>query len=162
MTHIELAVKIIVLDEGFRSEPYYCSEGFPTIGYGFRIDGTDRHDPLPAGLRMTRPEADKKLLFFVNAREKVLSSNPDISAAFLKSNDVRKAVMLSIVHQLGLYGLLKFKKYLGAMARGEYAEAGKQLLDSLAARQTPKRWGRNALMTETGLLHKYYDSPGKQ
>lgn len=35
---INLALLIIEIDEGFDPEPYYCTERYPTIGHGFRIE----------------------------------------------------------------------------------------------------------------------------
>ena len=157
MNAVDLAIKIISLDEGFRDDPYYCSEGCPTIGYGFRIEGTGKHDPLPVGVHMSRVEADVKLRKLVQGNEKTLSTNPDLARAYTKANDAQKAVMLSIAHQIGLYGLMKFKKFLAAMASRDFKEASNQLLDSLAARQTPQRWKRNAVMIERGVLHAYYE-----
>lgn len=115
MQVIDLAVKIISLDEGFRDDPYYCSEGYPTIGYGFRIEGTGKHDPLPAGMHISRVEADVKLRNMIQQCEKTISSNPDLNPAFAKCNDYQKAVVLSIAHQIGIYGLLKFKKIFGGL-----------------------------------------------
>lgn len=154
--YLNLAVQIISIDEGFRDHPYYCTAGYPTIGYGFRIAGLGRHDPLPVGMRMSLRDADTKLRDLVDSNAKTISANPDIASAFDRSSDVRKAVMLSIAHQLGMYGLLKFKKFLTAMSVGSYQDAASQLINSLAARQTPNRWGRNAAMVESGELHGYY------
>lgn len=151
----ELAFKIIDKDEGFREKPYYCSEGYPTIGHGFRISGLGRHDPLP-DIKMSLSESTGKLNKMLENYQSTLSGNPDLSRAYNPANDVRKAVMLSMYHQLGVYGLLKFKKFLAAMASQDYKEAAKQCLESIAARQTPKRWKRNAQMIESGELHAYY------
>ena len=34
MNFIEMCLLIIKSEEGFRVKPYYCTEGYPTIGYG--------------------------------------------------------------------------------------------------------------------------------
>lgn len=156
MTYLDLAIQIISIDEGFRDSPYYCTSGYPTIGYGFRISGLGRHDPLPVDMRVSLRDADSKLRDLVEATAQTISNNPDISRAFDRANDVRKAVILSVAHQLGVYGLLKFKRFLSAMDSGNYQEAGKQLLNSLAAQQTPNRWARNAAMVVSGVLQSYY------
>lgn len=153
---IDLAALILEKDEGFEPEPYYCTEKYPTIGHGFRIPGTGRYDPLPKGMVMDYSESLAKLRKMLATYDTTLQSNKDISKAYSLASDVRKAVMLSMVHQLGIYGVLKFKKFITAMAEQNYPGAAKQALDSLAARQTPNRWKRNAAMIESGNLHDYY------
>jgi len=44
--------------------------------------------------------------------------------------------MISMVYQLGFGGVGKFKKFLAAMAEGDYTTAAHEMLDSLWARQT--------------------------
>ena len=41
--------------------------------------------------------------------------------------------------QLGIGGLLKFKRALGSIEDGQYKEASMEMLDSLWAQQTPER-----------------------
>lgn len=71
-------------------------------------------------------------------------------------NDARKAIMLSIVYQIGIYGALKFKKMLAAMESADFGRAADEMLNSLAARQTPVRWKRNAEQMRTGETCDYY------
>jgi lysozyme len=63
-----------------------------------------------------------------------------------------------MAHQIGIYGILKFKNMLSALYRADYNEAANQMLDSLAARQTPARWKRNAEQMRTGELNSYYEA----
>lgn len=154
--NLDMAAVILEQDEGFEPEPYYCSENYPTIGHGFRISGTNRHDPLPKNMSMTHPESLAKLRAMLVTYDATLRSNKDTCRAYELASDTRKAVMLSMVHQLGMYGVLKFKKFIAAMASKDYEEAAKQCLDSIAAKQTPNRWKRNASMIESGNLHAYY------
>ncbi len=154
-SRIDIAMNILEKDEGYEPEPYYCTERYPTIGHGFRIDGTKQHDQLPK-MHMSYDESLNKLRAMLLAYDTKLQVNPDLAKAYEKANDIRKAVMLSMVHQLNVYGLLKFKKFISAMASQNYPEAAKQCLDSLAAKQTPNRWKRNSAMIESGELHSYY------
>jgi len=34
---IQIAAGMLAKEEGFRAKPYYCSENYPTIGYGEKI-----------------------------------------------------------------------------------------------------------------------------
>ncbi len=109
MTAKELATTILKSEEGWREKPYYCSENYPTIGYGFRIG--ERYSPLP-DRTMSREEGDKKLSEWIEAFTYSLSGNADTKLAFNNCNYDRQAIMISMVYQLGMYGLLKFKKFI--------------------------------------------------
>lgn len=155
-SRIDLAMRIQELDEGFEPEPYYCSEGYPTIGHGFRIEGTSQHDPLPSGITITLKDSLAELHAKTIANDTKLQFHDETKTAYENANDVQKAVMLSMVHQLGFYGFLKFKKFLSASRNRDWSKAAKEALDSVAAKQAPKRWARNAAMIESGDLHHYY------
>ena len=152
---IEISGRMLKKEEGFRAKPYLCSEGFPTIGYGQKIG--DKYESLP-DIETTEPEAYKKMLGMNEANEKTYLNNPDIYRCYFHLNDNRKAVMLSIAYQIGIYGVLKFKKLLAALERADYSTAADEMLNSLAARQTPARWKRNAEQMRTGELNDYYQS----
>lgn len=150
---IQISAGMLAKEEGFRSKPYLCSEGFPTIGYGEKIG--EKYEQLP-DIETTEPIAYRKMMGMVEVNEKTLLNNPDLYRCYFHLNDARKAVMLSIVYQIGIYGLLKFKKLLAALETADYSKAADEMLNSLAARQTPKRWLRNAEQMRTGELHAYY------
>jgi len=152
---IEISGRMLKKEEGFKAKPYLCSEGFPTWGYGEKIG--DKYEPLP-NITTTEPEAYKKMLAMNSANEKTYLNNPDLYRCYFHLNDARKAVMLSIAYQIGIYGVLKFKKMLGALERADYSAAADEMLNSLAARQTPARWKRNAEQMRSGELNAYYQS----
>lgn len=154
MTAIDLAIKILEKDEGFRDKPYYDTKQIPTYGHGF-VCGK-KFDPLPK-ISITLPESLKRLRELVSASERTMNGNPDLFDAYKNCNDVQKAVLLSMAHQLGIYGLLKFKKLLTALYRSDFDEASRQCLDSQAAKiDAPARFRRNSEMLKTGILHSYY------
>ncbi len=129
---IEISGRMLKKEEGCRAKPYLCSEGFPTIGYGEKIG--EKYEPLP-NITTTEPEAYKKMLATITANEKTILNNPDLYRCYFHLNDARKAVMRSIAYQIGIYGILKFKKMLGALERADYSAAADEMLNSLAARQ---------------------------
>ena len=156
MDTIETAKKIIKLDEesgNFAPTPYYCSEGYPTYGWGFRIG--DRHAPLP-DVSITLGEADKRLDGMLFKYNKELLSHINTRHLYQKLNGVRQAVLLSMRHQLGLDGLLKFRKMWVGIEAQDWLEASRQIMDSKAARQAPHRFQRNADQMRTGELLDYY------
>lgn len=150
---IDLSAKIIIKEEGFSSLPYYDTQNIPTYGYGF-VCGK-RYDPLPK-ISITVEDADKKLLELISATQKTFTTNPDLFDAYKNCNDNRKAILLSMAHQIGIYGLLKFKKMLAAMYKSDFNEAASQIASSLAATQAPARWKRNEQQMQSGELNQYY------
>lgn len=140
-----LTIEVLRKEEGFRSTPYYCSEGYPTIGYGFKIG--NKNDPLP-NRSITREEAEIQLKEIIKGLELLLS---DMSG-YKECTLARQAILLSIAYQIGFAGLLKFKNMLSAIDKQEYLVAADCMLDSLAARQTPERWSRNAKVMRTGVF----------
>ncbi|NQZ10293.1 MAG: lysozyme, partial [Algicola sp.] len=59
---------------------------------------------------------------------------------FIKDiTDNRKQVLLNMAFNLGIYGLLKFRRMLNAMDCADYVEAGQQMLDSRWAEQVGDR-----------------------
>ncbi len=140
-----LAVELLKKEEGFRATPYYCSEGYPTIGYGLKIG--NKNDPLPK-TSTTQEEAEKVLRDLVKALEVRLNS----IVGYNSCTFARQAVLISIAYQIGFTGLLKFKNMLSAIEKQEYMVAADCMLDSLAARQTPERWMRNAKVMRTGVM----------
>lgn len=138
MNAIEWAVEILTVEEGFREEPYYCSEGYPTIGIGQRIG--PKSEPLEKyGFTCPLPVAQTWL------RETVLDLNQRLTKyrCYSSSNPARQAVLISMAYQLGLSGLLKFKRMIAAIEKADWSEAKKEGLDSRWAKQTPSRANRH-------------------
>lgn len=149
MSAKNIAVEWLKKEEGWRDKPYYCTSNFPTIGYGLVIG--ERYAPLP-DITMTLSEGEKQLTDRVDKIIYSLQINADTRTMWRGANFERQAVMISMVYQLGLYGLLKFKKFIAAMNDKNYTKAAGELVGSLAYRQTPARWKRQAEIITTGKL----------
>jgi len=120
----------ILLDEGFREKPYRCTEDYLTVGHGINLD---------AGIT----EEESKLI--VLHRLKKLDVALQRNLAFYKTAPPElQNVLCSMGYQLGVSGLLKFKKALAAMEAKDYEKAAEELLDSKWARQTSLRANRLA------------------
>lgn len=145
------ASRVIKFEEGFRAKPYYCSEGYPTIGWG-RVVGK-KGDKLPDILTDTVAEE----VFLQERIHRIHEQIPDILEPL---NDDRRAILISMAYQLGVAGLRKFKKFLQALSRHDWAEAEVQMMDSLWAKQTPNRADRHAAVIFSGSLKsvKQYES----
>ena len=127
-------------DEGVVNHAYQDSLGFTTIGCGRLIDSR-----RSGGLR------DSEVDFLLNndIEEKtaqVLAALPWAS----KLSEPRLGVLLNMAFQMGLRGLLGFKRALGSIEDGQYKEAAIYMLDSAWAEQTPERAKRLAKQMLTG------------
>ncbi len=130
-------IRQIRLHEGERLKPYRCTAGKLTIGVGRNLDdrGISREESamlLDGDIRLLEIELFRAL--------------PWASAL----DDVRQRVLLDMAFNLGLPGLLQFKRTLEAIRTGQYQQAATMMLDSLWARQVGQRAERLARMMATG------------
>lgn len=68
-----------------------------------------------------------------------------------KLDEARQAVIQGMAFQMGIDGLLGFKNTLKMIEAGDYEGAGKGMLNSLWAKQTPGRARRMADQMKTGV-----------
>lgn len=130
-------IRQIRLHEGERLKPYRCTAGKLTIGVGRNLDdrGISREESamlLDGDIRLLEIELFRAL--------------PWASAL----DDVRQRVLLDMAFNLGLPGLLQFKRTLEAIRTGQYQQAATMMLDSLWARQVGQRAERLSRMMATG------------
>lgn len=120
-------------EEGFREKPYLDTLGVPTFGIGFTYITEEEADWILAK-RLAEIETELRVKY----------------RWYDNLNATRQDVMISMVYQLGFGGIAKFKKFIAAMERKDYDTAAVEMLDSLWARQTPKRAKRQAYMIKNG------------
>lgn len=155
MVENRFAELIIALEENFRAKPYYCSENFPTVGYGERVG--DKNAPLP---NITRTEKEAREFLRKRIQDAINKLSTQKALAWSKCNQQRQAILVSMVYQLGFNGTLVFKKMWAAIEAGNFEEASKQMLDSLWVKQTRNRALRHAKTMKEGSLDMYYISNG--
>lgn len=131
-------LEIIKENEGFEGGMYKCPAKKLTIGYGFNLEA----------IEMPRHVADLWLLHIVKKTEKAL----DDYYFFRKLNEPRKAVILDMAYQMGIFGVSKFRDMISAINADKYELAAKEMLNSRYARQTPNRAKRNAEIMKTGVF----------
>ena len=130
-------IRQIRLHEGERLKPYRCTAGKLTIGVGRNLD--DRG--------ITREESAMLLDNDIRLLEiELFRALPWASAL----DDVRQRVLLDMAFNLGLPGLLQFKRTLEAIRTGQYQQGATMMLDSLWARQVGQRAERLSRMMATG------------
>ena len=169
----ELLRQLLIDEEGVELDAYQDSRGIWTIGIGhnLEIDQTDEEldaigrVELPDDLStvtITTQEAYK--LFDIDVNDAI----EDISSVFdvQELNDLgetRRAVILSMVFQLGGGGIRKFKNFIAAVKSQDWDTASDEMLFANVAaqrpsawyRQTPERCQRAADAMRVGYFEKY-------
>ena len=130
---------LITNSEGYKQFPYTDTTGHLTIGIGRNL--TDRGIFLNEAIEML----DNDVTYFTDW----LSNNLEF---FPELNDVRQMVMISMCFNLGVKGILDFKKMIDALANKDYDTAANEILDSKARHQTGDRYEKLADMMRTGEL----------
>lgn len=130
-----------MLDEGVRAQVYKDSLGLWTIGIGRLVDPA-----IPgSGLRQ-----DEIQYLFNNDLDDRIESLFTKLPWMHDLNEARQGVLLNMSFQMGVSGLLKFKNTLELIRTDKYVEAATAMLQSLWAKQTPKRAARLAKQMLTG------------
>ncbi|MDT8337580.1 MAG: glycoside hydrolase family protein [Sulfurimonas sp.] len=116
-------IEEIMKNEGFVGTVYKDTLGFDTIGYGTKL-------PL------VKEEAALILEYRLKAKIKELETKePFVNKLPLEKQEI----LAEMCYQMGVNGVLKFKKMWAALKEFDYEAASVQMLDSRWAEQTPNR-----------------------
>tara|TARA_R110002096_G_scaffold7862_1_gene33691 strand:- start:623 stop:1048 length:426 start_codon:yes stop_codon:yes gene_type:complete len=121
-------------EEGFRSHAYEDHLGYVTVGIGRCLEEG-------VGVGLSLEEAEYLLANDVHRCVAELSTALPWASSL---DSQRKEVLVELAFQMGLPNLMKFKRMLSAVEKGDFATAAKELLDSKYATQTPARAERYA------------------
>lgn len=125
--------------EGFRDHIYKDSVGKPTVGYGFLVAALSPDELKLNGGKvepMSRETAEEILnLKVTKLRKRVPECLPWLAS---KPQSVQDTI-LEMAYQLDIAKLLGFKYTLQCIEAGNYAQAAKNLRESLLYKQTPRR-----------------------
>ena|ERR1035437_5515107 len=127
----------LVRDEGCRLQIYQDSVGKWTVGVGRNLSdvGISRDEAM-ALLANDIQNAEARL-------EQELSWAADL-------DPVRRSVLVNMCFNMGIGGLVKFRKFLAALQAGDYKTASSEMLQSTWAQQVGPRAQRLALQVESG------------
>lgn len=131
-------IDLLKKHEGLRLKPYRCSAGKLTIGYGRNLDDVG----------ISEEEAEMLLL------NDLLTANIEVENRFLwfqELDEVRKAVVVNMIFNLGIARFSAFKKTISLIEEGSYSEAAQEMLDSRWANQVGSRANELSEMMRTGL-----------
>jgi lysozyme len=127
--------------EGLHLSPYRCSANKLTIGIGRNLDSN----------RITKVEAE---FLAVNDINRCIAELRVVYSGFEDLNQARKYVLVDMCFNLGMTGLLKFKRMWAAIHEKKWSHAAEEMLDSKWARQVGVRSRNLAQMMVSGELPK--------
>lgn len=118
--------ELILKHEGLRLKPYKCPSGRTTIGIGRNLDDRGITEAEAHYLLKNDIEGFGKDLDFWYSNWRTLTPN-------------RQAVLLDMCFNMGVHGLMGFKKTLDLISDERYEEAAKEMLNSKWAHQVGSR-----------------------
>lgn len=126
----------LIREEGYRRFIYTDTTGNKSIGYGHNLE---------EGVS----EAIARNILFCDILEKEKEIIDKVSQ-YKNLNEARKIVLLDMAFNLGVNGLLQFKKMLAAISAEDFKLASSCMLDSMWARQVGNRAIELAKLMENG------------
>lgn len=140
-----ILIQEIRSDEGVRYTPYLDSRGIPTTGVGHNLNAS----PIPSG--WSYPLTDDQVNHLLDSDLLNVYHDLDRNLPWWEQLcDVRQRVVANMCFQMGINGLIGFRKALISMRQGDYPTASQQMLASDWATQTPNRAKRLARMMLEG------------
>jgi lysozyme len=116
---ISQAAEVLKIHEGFRPKAYRCSSGQLTVGYGTVAK--------KANTTVTEAQATQLLIRQLNKDWDLLTNKFEW---FQDLDPNRQMALLNLSYNMGFDKLLKFKKMLTSLEKGDYQQASVQLLQS--------------------------------
>lgn len=145
--------KQLEFEEGRRLKVYLCTEGYRTIGVGRNLDANPYFEGNLIPDEITDDECDAILAHDIRRTTERLHAAWH-GMGLLEG--ARRDAVIQMAFQMGVDGLLGFRRMLRAMLQCDWRRAREEALDSKWARQTPNRARRVARQILTG---EYYPIP---
>jgi len=100
--------------EGLRLDPYKCSEGYLTIGFGRNLE--------------TNGISEAEAEFMLSNDLLMVEGELNDEGWYNQLDETRRAVVLNMAFNLGKKNLFKFKKFIGALSDNDYEGASKEMV----------------------------------
>ena len=145
-------IERLKLEEGWSSEPYLCTAGVKTIGYGTAYPLTeDEIAACPDGAKLPLSRCDGEQLLMLRslpARNEVIDRLlPPYKVFFYDLPESVRATLMDMSYNIGVPRLSRFRKMLAGIKACDWAQAAEECLDSKYARtDVPERAKRNAYL----------------
>ena len=127
----------LILHEGIRLMPYRCPAGKLTIGVGRNLDANG----------ISTQEA---YVLLDNDLKRAVIDARGIVPGFEKLNDVRQAVLIDMVFNLGRTRFSRFRHLLSTVGASKFEEAGDMMTQTRWCRQVGRRCKRLVGMMRSG------------
>ncbi len=152
MLDMEETITRLCIHEGISLKPYKCPAGYLTIGVGRNLITNPITKAEEKVIGDWRHGITKNAAFYLlrNDIKRVERECRQNIGFWRNLDDERQYALLDMAFNLGIKGLLQFKKMLSEMAIGNYRGAAKECLNSKYARNVGKRAERIAKTIETG------------
>lgn len=143
----------LIFEEGLRLKPYKDNLGYTTIGVGRCVSRNPFTEKELKALGDWSHGITKNgaMMLLRNDVTRCIFELKNNIPFFPKLGNERQYALLSMCFQLGINGLLKFKKMLSYMSLGNFKNAAIEARNSEWARQTPNRCDRISRLIETGI-----------
>ena len=142
------------LHEGLRLQPYRCSRGKLTIGIGRNLEAnpiTPEEELVVGDWRHGITKCMAVYLLLRDVQKIIAKLNKQIKF-FKQLDDERQYALLDMAYNMGVGGLLKFKKMLLFMQKGDFEQASTECLNSRYAKDVKGRAERSAELIRTGVF----------
>lgn len=152
MINMNELIQRFVLHEGCELKPYRCSAGYLTIGIGRNLETNPLTLEEQKVVGNWQSGITKNAAFFLlkNDIARAMNDCKTQIPFWQKLDHERQYALLDMTFNLGIKGVLNFKKMLGAMGCGDWEKAAKECLNSKYATQTGQRAKRIAEIIRTG------------
>lgn len=142
----------LMLHEGIQLMPYKCPAGFLTIGIGHNLDANPLNSQEVKVLGDWKKGITKNAALYLLRRDvyKIELELCKKLRFWQALDDERQYALIDMAFNLGVVGLLKFRRMLAAMEIGDYRGAAKECLNSKYAKDVGVRARRIARTIETG------------
>ncbi len=128
---------LLIKHEGLSQKYYRDLHGNLTIGIGHNLSANG------LSIEACMFIFNEDLIYFINKLENY--------AFFTALDEIRKIAIINMCFNLGLKGLLKFKKMIAALTKKDYVTASNEILNSKWTTQVGQRALTIAEMIKTGL-----------
>ena len=133
---IEQIKEDLVRHEGYVTEIYLCSEGYPTFGIGHMVTEHDMEYTWPVGT----PVTDERILQVFHDDCKVAVADVELLVDNLSDHpDFVSRVLVNMAFNIGRPRLSKFKNMLAAIEAKDYNLAAEEMIDSKWYQQVGRR-----------------------
>ena len=144
----------LIMHEGLRLQPYFCSKNKLTIGVGRCVET----NPITAEEEKVIGDWQHGItkcsaIYLLQNDIKNVCKELKTKLKFFKDlDDERQYALIDMAFNLGVSGLLRFSKMLNALKNKKYQEASKECLNSKYAKDVPQRANRIANVLATGVF----------